>query len=64
MSEPVVITPSDNAPQRLLIPSVALNEFRVALDVWFSSMDETTKAEAIEMARNWKPPAKPKKASA
>ena len=59
--EPKIVSPSSpSGPEvgkmRLATPSSALNEFRVALDVWFPLMDEKTRIEAIQMADDWVPP--------
>ena len=64
MKDPRIISPSEDVPTRLLTPSAALNEFRVALDVWFPNMDDETRKEAVQMAVNWRPPVKPRKKGA
>jgi hypothetical protein len=63
--DPVIISPSDDQEvtplRRLLIPSAALNEFRVAVDIWFCQMDEKTRIEAIQLCEDWRPPNPTKK---
>jgi hypothetical protein len=38
-------------PKKEITPQRALEEFRVAVEIWFGYMDEQTKRDALEIAR-------------